>query len=63
MADLTDHDMERLSHLFASGDMRHAREIVRLLNLDRTTKPCIKADALSNRLERFPSNSKFFQAQ
>ena len=60
MADLTDHDMERLSHLFASGDMRRAREIVRLLNLERTTKPCTKADPL---LERFPSNTKFFPAR
>ena len=63
MADLTDHDMERLSHLFASGDMRHAPEIVRRLNLERTTKPCTKADALSNLLERFPSNSKLFPAR
>ena len=63
MAELTDHDMERLSHLFASGDMRHAREIVRLLNLERTTKPCTKADPLSNLLERFPSNTKSFPAR
>jgi hypothetical protein len=63
MADLTDHGMERLSHLFASGDMRRAREIVRLLNLERTTKLCTKADALSSLLERFPSNSKFFPAR
>ena len=63
MAELTDHDMERLSHLFASGDMRRAREIVRLLNLERTTRPCTIADALPNLLKRFPSNSKFFQAR
>ena len=63
MADLTDHDMERLSHLFASGDMRRAREIVRLLNLERTTKPCTKAHPLSNLIERFPSNTKFFPAR
>jgi hypothetical protein len=63
MADLTDHDMERLSHLFASGNMRHAREILRLLNLERTAKPCTKADPLSNLLERFPSNTKFFPAR
>ena len=43
MADVTDHNMERLSHLFASGNMRHAREIVRLLNLERTEQ-CTKAD-------------------
>jgi len=35
MADLTDHNMERLSHLFASGNMGHAREIARLLNSER----------------------------
>ena len=63
MAELTDHDMERLSHLFASGDIRHAREIVRLLNLERTTKPCTKAHPLSNLIERFPSNTNLFLAQ
>ena len=50
MADLTDHNMERLSHLFASRNMRHAREIVRLLNLERTER-CTKADPLSRLLE------------
>ena len=52
MADLKDHNMERLSHLFASGNMRHAREIVRLLNLERTER-CTKADPLSSLLEDF----------
>ena len=52
MADLTDHNMERLSHLFASGNMRHAREIARLLNLERTER-CTKAAALSSLLEDF----------
>jgi hypothetical protein len=52
MADLTDHNMERLSRLFASGDMRHAREIARLLNLERTER-CSKADPLSSLLEDF----------
>jgi hypothetical protein len=52
MADLTDHNMERLSHLFASRNMRHAREIVRLLNLERTER-CTKADPLSRLLEDF----------
>ena len=51
MADLTDHNMERLSHLFASGNMRHAREIARLLNLERTER-CTKAAALSSLLSR-----------
>ena len=52
MADLTDHNMERLSHLFASGNMGHAREIARLLNLERTAR-CTKADPLSRLLEDF----------
>jgi len=52
MADLTDHNMERLSRLFASGDMRHAREIARLLNLERTER-CSKADPRSSLLEDF----------
>jgi hypothetical protein len=52
MADLTDHNMERLSHLFASGDMRHAREIARLLDLERTARST-KADPLSRLLEDF----------
>ena len=52
MADLTDHNMERLSHLFASGSMRHAREIARLVNLERTEQ-CTKADPLSRLLEDF----------
>jgi len=49
MADLTDHNMERLSHLFASGNMGHAREIARLLNLERTEQ-CTKAGSLSTLL-------------
>ena len=53
MADLTDHNMERLSHLFASGNMRHAREIARLLNLERTERYGTKADSLSRLLEDF----------
>ena len=54
MADLTDHNMERLSHLFASGNMGHAREIARLLNLERTTERCTKAAyPLSSLLEDF----------
>jgi hypothetical protein len=52
MADLTDLNMERLSHLFASGNMGHAREIARLLNLERTEQ-CSKADPLSSLLEDF----------
>jgi hypothetical protein len=52
MAVLTDHNMERLSHLFASGNMRHAREIARLLNLERTEQ-CSKADPRSRLLEDF----------
>ncbi|MBV8924387.1 MAG: hypothetical protein JOZ74_03355 [Bradyrhizobium sp.] len=32
MSDLKDHEIERLSHLFASGSLRNAREIVRLLD-------------------------------
>jgi hypothetical protein len=52
MADLTDHNMERLSHLFASGNMGHAREIARLLNLERPER-CTKADPLSGLLEDF----------
>ena len=52
MADLTDHNMERLSHLFARGDTRQAREIARLLNLERTAR-CTKADPLSRLLEDF----------
>jgi hypothetical protein len=31
MSELTDQNIERLSHLFASGSLRHAREIARLL--------------------------------
>ena len=53
MADLTDHNMERLSRLFASGNMRHAREIARLLNLERTEQYGTKADPLSRLLEDF----------
>ena len=53
MADLTDHNMERLSHLFASGNMGHAREIARLLNLERTTERCTKAYPRSGLLEEF----------
>jgi hypothetical protein len=53
MADLTDHNMERLSHLFASGNMRHAREIARLLNLEPTTELCAKAYPRSSLLEDF----------
>ena len=53
MADLTDHNMERLSHLFASGNMGHAREIARLLNLERTERYGTKADPLSGLLEDF----------
>ena len=49
MADLTDHNMERL---FARGDTRQAREIARLLNLERTAR-CTKADPLSKLLEDF----------
>ena len=45
MADLTDHNMDRLSHLFA-----HAREIARMVNLERTER-CTKADPLSRLLE------------
>jgi hypothetical protein len=45
MADLTDHNMERLSHLFASCNMEHAREIARLLNLERTERYGTKADS------------------
>ena len=53
MADLTDHNMERLSRLFASGNMRHAREIARLLNLERTERYGTKADSLSRLHEEF----------
>ena len=53
MADLTDHNMERLAHLFASGNMGHAREIARLLNLERTTERCTEADPLPGLLEDF----------
>jgi len=53
MADLTDHNMERLSHLFASGNMRHAREIARLLNLERTTGRSTKTYPLAGRLADF----------
>ena len=53
MADLTDHNMERLSHLFASGSMRHAREIAQLVNLERTERYGTKADPLSSLLEDF----------
>ena len=53
MADLTDHNMERLSHLFASGSMRHAREIARLVNLERTERYGTKADPLSRLLQDF----------
>ena len=49
MADLTDHNMERL---FARGDTRQVREIARLLNLERTAR-CTKADTLSRLLEDF----------
>jgi hypothetical protein len=31
MSELTDQNIERLSHLFASGSLKHAREIARLL--------------------------------
>ena len=48
MADLTDHNMDRLSHLFA-----HAREIARLVNLERTERYGTKADPLSRLLEDF----------
>ena len=53
IADLTDHNMERLSHLFATGSMRHAREIARLVNLERTERYGTKADPLSRLLEDF----------
>ena len=53
MANLTDHDMDRLSHLFASGNIRHAREIARLVNLERTERYGTKADPLSRLLEDF----------
>ena len=32
MSELADQNIERLSHLFASGSMKHAREIARLLS-------------------------------
>jgi hypothetical protein len=32
MSDLKDHEIERLSHLFGTGSLSNAREIVRLLD-------------------------------
>lgn len=36
MSDLKDSEIERLSHLFASGRMKHACEIARLLSRELT---------------------------
>jgi hypothetical protein len=39
MSDLKDSEIERLSNLFASGNMNHAREIAHLLGQELAQQP------------------------
>jgi hypothetical protein len=52
MSDLKELDIERLSRLFASGNMMHAREIARLLKQARQA-PQPKPDLVVAILRRF----------
>ena len=45
MSELADQNIERLSHLFASGNLSHAREIARLLGQEIGGPPRERADS------------------
>ena len=44
MSELADQNIERLSHLFASGNLSHAREIARLLGEEIGEAPRQRAE-------------------
>lgn len=52
MSDIEDHEIERISNLFAAGNMTHAKEIVRLLAKDVAERP-LRPHPLQAALERF----------
>ena len=54
MSDLKDCEIERLSHLLATGNMKHATEIARLLGQEKEQRQ--KPDTLAALLESFLSN-------
>jgi len=45
MSELADQNIERLSHLFASGNLSHAREIARRLEQEIGEQPRERADS------------------
>ncbi|HET6169518.1 MAG TPA: hypothetical protein VFE01_05020 [Terracidiphilus sp.] len=56
MSDLKDCEIERLSHLLATGNMKHATEIARLLGQKKEQRQ--KPDPLVALLESFLSNNQ-----
>jgi hypothetical protein len=45
MSELADQNIERLSHLFASGNLSHAREIARRLEQEIGERPRERCDS------------------
>jgi hypothetical protein len=45
MSELADQNIERLSHLFASGSLSHAREIAQLLGQEIGEQPRERAES------------------
>jgi hypothetical protein len=56
MSDLKDCEIERLSHLLATGNMKHATEIARLLGQKKEQRQ--KPDPLVALLASFLSNNQ-----